>query len=216
MNQRHWLLYLLQLFLLPASLAQQYTSETKKTTTFPWFREFIGDVLEKGRNGLESLLGREVVDTCLEVIHNGIVLVSGTVATGLNLLVVLIKDLLLAMGLDVQSILPSSQPFTQHEVATIMAWALMALIIYYFLAAVLRRVLWLLQMAAFCLAFFFILQRVEDPYNKAALLLVLVTLAVLLGGAATSSSQINTAKLQREIEKLEHKVGNLSSKLKSY
>ncbi|XP_041088058.1 transmembrane protein 109 [Polyodon spathula] len=191
--------------------------EPKKPGSLSTVRLFVSESLAEARRSLDSWLGREVVETSLGYFQNVVFTVSEGAATGLNVLVKLISELLTALGVEDRHSLARLQ-FTHQEVATVLIWTLAALIGYWLLSlalrlvgCVVRRVLWLIKLAAFSGTFLLIVRRVEDSYQRGALVLGLVLLAVLLGGFRGSAGETSAARL----EGLEQRVAELNRKVNS-
>ncbi|KAK6298323.1 hypothetical protein J4Q44_G00313780 [Coregonus suidteri] len=158
---------------------------------------------------LESVLGQDNVYSVVMFFEMLSRFLAEGAASGLNIIVVYVTDILRVTGVDVHLPFPH---FTAEGVASVGQWALLALIGYWVLSIVLRllvgvvrRVFWMLKMGTALWLFGLIVSDAKAGSDTTAVRLASLVLGCALLGLAGSGSE-KTVQVEDRMSILEGRV----------
>ncbi|KAJ8000916.1 hypothetical protein DPEC_G00185350 [Dallia pectoralis] len=185
-------------------------------------RETLGDLSEEAHRCLVTLIGARSVDSARKCFFLGVGYLAEAMASGANVIMKYVTQLLKAAGPDVEF------PFknvTPEAVIYVSQWLLLALIGYWLLslafrlvASTLRRVLWLLKLGVVLGLFGWILSdRGAETETTALRLAGLVCVCVLLGigparGRSTDDMENYVRVLEKRVKDMERMIGAIGDR----
>lgn len=176
------------------------------------------ELLQTLQEGLESLLGRELLQQVLEFVSQFVKMVAEGLTVALRQMSKVLRELLNALGLDGDKFVEHLN-VTPDQIYTILTWTVVALIAYLVLSFVLGlvfsivlQIFWWLKILLFLSAFLYIIAVVENTVHRATMLVGLVVFYILLGKLFTSSSP-KSHHFEREVRSLQNQVDELNWKL---
>ncbi|KAI7810554.1 transmembrane protein 109 [Triplophysa rosa] len=175
-------------------------------------RSIVTSFSEEAHSYLVSMIGENVVDSCLKSARNSVTFLSESAAAGLNVLIRYLSEILEAAGIDVK--LPFQQ-VTPEGVIFVSLWAMVALTAYWIMSLILRllvgavrQALWLLKVIFTVAMFGLILSDAGASAETTALRLAgLVCVCVLLGVGGTSGKR--DTHLEDKVKMLERRLRDM-------
>lgn len=187
-----------------------------RSGTIRELRAALADLAGEGRTYLGRLAGEQTVVSVQKAFSQVLMVVAGSLASGLNVLLQYISSLLEVAG--IQAGFPMNK-VTAEGVIFVVQWLLVALIGYWLislalrlLSSTLRRTLWLLKVALALACFVLILSDYRVGTEAIAIRLgVLVCVCVLLGVGTSggSSAADKTDRLEQQVRILEKRLRDM-------
>ncbi|XP_041750727.1 uncharacterized protein LOC121579856 isoform X2 [Coregonus clupeaformis] len=172
-------------------------------------RSLVTGTCEDVHRYVESVVGTNVIESTAEFFEMLSRFLAEGAASGLNIIVVYVTDILRVTGVDVHLPFPH---FTAEGVASVGQWALLALIGYWVLSIVLRllvgvvrRVFWMLKMGTALWLFGLIVSDAKAGSDTTAVRLASLVLGCALLGLAGSGSE-KTVQVEDRMSILEGRV----------
>ncbi|CAB1325263.1 unnamed protein product [Coregonus sp. 'balchen'] len=172
-------------------------------------RSLVTGTCEDVHRYVESVVGTNVIESTAEFFEMLSRFLAEGAASGLNIIVVYVTDILRVTGVDVHLPFPH---FTAEGVASVGQWALLALIGYWVLSIVLRllvgvvrRVFWMLKMGTALWLFGLIVSDAKAGSDTTAIRLASLVLGCALLGLAGSGSE-KTVQVEDRMSILEGRV----------
>ncbi|CAN9510655.1 unnamed protein product [Ophioblennius macclurei] len=209
MFSRSSCLWLLAAFLL-------CVSAEGRSGTIHELRVALADLAGEGRNYLGRLAGEQTLTSVQKAFTQVLKVVAEGLASGLNVLLQHISNLLEVAGLQVGF---QMKKVTSEGVIFVVQWLLVALISYWLislvtrlLASTLKRIMWLLKVFLAAALFAYILKDYQVGTETMAIRLFFLVCACVLFGVGTpvgSTVANKTTRLEQQVKILEKRLRDI-------